>query len=186
MSRRDYDNENVAADAAYFPTSANWPVARMHVDAFHATLLENIFCPIHVVDVNGQYVDPVLFASRLPGALVKVYFTLRYWNFKGKNYNSYSANVQQVQILQAAPTIASSIGKRLVARAGARVAVAGMTAGKRGASLEAEGPEKRARVDVEQGGCSARVLFFFFIDTFLPQRRPTVWAPKLLNTTSPA
>ncbi|KAF9489728.1 hypothetical protein BDN71DRAFT_1455643 [Pleurotus eryngii] len=141
---------SLAADAAYFPTSANWPILNVHAEAFHAALVEHVFCPIHVVDVSDKYVEPNDFATHLPGALVKVYFTLRYWNFKGKSYNSYSANIQQVHILQAAPTSSLSIGKRLVARASARVAGAGPATGKRGASPDADGPVKKAKIHLIQ------------------------------------
>ncbi|KAF9495327.1 hypothetical protein BDN71DRAFT_1506882 [Pleurotus eryngii] len=98
------------ADTAYFPTSANWPILNVHAEAFHATLIEHVFCPIHVVDVSDKYVKPTNFVTHLPGMLVKVYFTLHYWNFKlkGKSYNSYSANIQQVHNVSSCVTLQHS------------------------------------------------------------------------------
>lgn len=121
-------------------------MAAEYADAFDATRVENVFCPIHVVDVNDQYIDPLKLTARLPGALIKVFFTLRYWNFKDKQYNSFSAGVVQVQILRAPQAASTSIGKRLVARAGARM-ISSVQSGDKRASSPDTGSSKKAKLD---------------------------------------
>ncbi|KAF9495646.1 hypothetical protein BDN71DRAFT_1430863 [Pleurotus eryngii] len=147
----DYISPN-PADASYFPTSANWPMGADYVEAFESTRVNHVFCPIHVVDVNDLYVNPASLAARLPGSLVRVYFTLRYWNFKEKQYNSFSANIVQVQILRTPQANSGSVGKRLVARASSRLAAATQAAGKRPASPQSAVTTKKQRVgDTEVG-----------------------------------
>ncbi|KAF9495709.1 hypothetical protein BDN71DRAFT_1430762 [Pleurotus eryngii] len=126
---------SLAADTTYFPTSANWPILNVHAKVFHAALVKHVFCPIHVVNINDKYVKPTNFVTHFPNTLVK--------NFKGKSYNSYSANIQQVHILQAAPTSSLSIGKHLVG-------VCKCKSRKRGASPDADGPVKKAKIHLIQ------------------------------------
>lgn len=110
----------------------------------------HVFQPLHVVDVTDKYVDPALFAKRLPGALVQVFFTLRYWCFKGQNFNSFSAQVDHLVVLQeSVAAMAPAVARPKARRVSAHMFDAPVVLGKKRA---AEGVtsmgEKRQRSDL--------------------------------------
>ncbi|KAG5220804.1 CONSTITUTIVE PHOTOMORPHOGENIC protein [Salix suchowensis] len=86
----------------YFPTSNNWPVPTNTSQAFLHMMESHIFQPLHVFTSTGKRVNSLQFTCRLPGALVKVHFTLHHWHFAKERFDSFNTHPKQIIIIKKA------------------------------------------------------------------------------------
>jgi hypothetical protein len=103
---------------------------------------ENMAWPLRVYRDN-VFVEPGNVNEALTDAMVEVYFTIRHFYIREKKFDTFQADIQQIEIVKPDASIATSGFKRRNARDGPLEIV--KTAGTTGNDKEVRRSEKRAR-----------------------------------------
>jgi hypothetical protein len=121
-----------------------WPMPAKHKAEFESMKFENVVCPLRVYRDN-VFVEPGEVNEALMDAMVEVYFTIRHFYMREKQFDTFQADIQQIKIIKPGASIVTSGFKWRNARDGPLEII--KTAGTTAKDKEERRSEKRARTD---------------------------------------
>jgi hypothetical protein len=92
----------------------NWPIPMKHRDQFDLMKLNYEASPLRLYRGNSL----VNVNDALTGAVVQVFFVIRHYYLRDKNFDTFGDDIQQIKILKPGTSIARSEFKRRNAREG--------------------------------------------------------------------
>jgi hypothetical protein len=108
-----------------YTETEKWPIPVKHKEEF-----DFMACPLGVYR-DTAFVEPSEVNETLEGAFVEAVFVIRYYYLRGKKFDTFQADIQQIKIIEPGTSIAASGFKRRNAREGpSGVMIGASTVGK--------------------------------------------------------
>ncbi|KAJ8580132.1 hypothetical protein M405DRAFT_891514 [Rhizopogon salebrosus TDB-379] len=123
-SRSTTDGSTDRTPVMYTETE-KWPIPVKHKEEF-----DFMACPLGVYR-DTAFVEPSEVSEALEGAFVEAVFAIRHYYLRGKKFDPYQADIQQIKVIEPGASIAASGFKRRNAREGpSGVMIGASTVGK--------------------------------------------------------